>query len=104
MYVEYKGNELAGEGRIGLVELSKSKRSYKYDGKELLKVRDGYKYNCIDTETSERYWVSGPRRDGQDRLYGGIVYIDPDVREEYWTTIRNKPEDKSKSSFRCFAK
>jgi len=52
----------------------------------------GYKDNCFDTETGERYWVSGPKRDGTDRLYGGVVDIDEAARVEYWTVIRKQPE------------
>lgn len=39
----------------------------------------------------EDYWISGCKKDGNDRLYGERlpVYIDEDVREEYWTEIRN---------------
>jgi hypothetical protein len=92
MYVEYKGNGLDGPGRIGWVELSKSKRSYHYQGKRLQKTKGGYKYNCFDAETGEEYWVSGPKRDGTDKLYGGVVDIDDDAREEYWLNIRKKPE------------
>ena len=76
MYVENKRGGLTGQGRIGWVVLSKSKRSYFYDGRELLKVGNGYKYNCIDVGNGDTYWVSGPRKDGADHLYGGIVAID----------------------------
>ena len=99
MYIENKSDAPDGEGRIGLVELSKSKSSFKYKGKSLKKVR-GYKYNCICEETGEQYWVSGPKKNGQDKLYGGIVSIDDDVREEYWIGIRNLPQNKNKSSYR----
>jgi hypothetical protein len=50
--------------------------------------------------TGDEYWISGPRRDGLDRLYGKsalVVEIDDDVREEYLTEIRKKPEQSSKS-------
>lgn len=60
----------------------------------------GFKANYRETETGERYWISGPRRDGLDRLYGKsalVVEIDDDVREESWTEIRKKPEQKSKT-------
>ena len=50
MYIELKGDELEGPGRIGWVELSRSRRSYRYGDKLLQKVA-GYKYNCIDAET-----------------------------------------------------
>ena len=99
MYVEYKGDALAGPGRIGWVELSKARRSYRYGGK-LLQKCIGYKYNCFDSETGDRYWVSGPRRDGCDRLYGGVVEIDDDARVEYWTAIRQKPECSELVSFK----
>jgi hypothetical protein len=50
--------------------------------------------NYFDVETGEEYWISGPHRDGQDRLYGeGVpVEIDEDVRAEYWTEVRGLPE------------
>jgi len=59
----------------------------------------GYKTNHLDTENHEEYWISGPRRDGQDRLYVSNipVEIDEDVREEYWTEIRKKPELKNRA-------
>jgi hypothetical protein len=61
----------------------------------------GYKANYYDVETGERYWVSGPKRNGQDRLYGGLVEIDEDVREEYWTEIRREPERTHLRQYRC---
>jgi hypothetical protein len=54
--------------------------------------RSGYKYNCLEDGTGITYWVSGPKKRGGDRLYGGIVEIDADSRVEYWTKIRRKPE------------
>lgn len=97
MYIESKAGTLNGPARIGRVRFSKSKRSYFYDGREFLRTA-GYKYNCIDIENREEYWISGPRRDGQDRLYASNipVDIDEDVREEYWTVIRRKPDLKDR--------
>jgi hypothetical protein len=35
------------------------------------------------------YWISGPKKDGNDRLFGNApVVVDPDVAEEYWGKIR----------------
>jgi hypothetical protein len=99
MYVEFKGDGLSGPGRICWVEMSKSRRAYRYAGKLLQKCA-GYKYNCLDAETGEHYWVSGPKRDGTDRLYGGVVDIDDDARVEYWTSIRKKPECVELTSYR----
>jgi hypothetical protein len=46
----------------------------------------------------EKSWISGPHKDGEDRLYVSNIHveIDDDVREEYWTEIRNKPEFKAR--------
>jgi hypothetical protein len=94
MYIENKSVSLSGEARIGRVSFSKTMRTIYYDGKEFLKVKSGYKHNCIEVETGDEYWISGCHKDGADRLYGEKipVQIDDDVREEYWISIRNKPE------------
>lgn len=102
MYVENKGggeNGLDGAGRICWVEMSRSRGGYYFDGKLLHKTR-GYKYNCVDKETGEHYWVSGPKKNGEDKLYGGVVEIDEDAREEYWLKIRNRPESVHLKSYR----
>jgi hypothetical protein len=91
MYIESKGEGLVGPGRIGWVEMSRTARSYTYAGRRFLKVGSGYKYNCIEVETGEHYWISGPKKRGGDKLYGGIVEIDDDARVEYWTKIRGQP-------------
>ncbi len=99
MYVEVKSHGLSGAGRIGWVELTRTARSYRYQGKLLIKVR-GYKYNCIDAETGERYWVSGPRADGRDRLYPGFVAIDADAQQAYWTEVRKQPQNVASERYR----
>ena len=91
MYIENKSGRLDGDGRIGWVELSRTGRTLNYQGRHLVKTGSGYKYNCVDEETGDRYWVSGPRKDGADKLYGGLVQIDEDARVEYWTSIREQP-------------
>lgn len=103
MYVENKAGALDGEGRIGWVERSRTGRSYVYRGRRLLKTKSGYKYNCVDEETGDEYWVSGPHRDGADKLYGGVVQIDEDARVEYWTTIRDQPDRVAERSYRAGA-
>ena len=91
MYIEYKGGGLIGPARIGRVSFSKTGRTLYYGGKSFRSLKgDGFKENYYDVETGERYWISGPRKDGADRLYGERlpVEIDDDVREEYWRDIR----------------
>ena len=100
MYIESKGEGLNGPARIGRVTFNKTGRTlyYKHQSFQSLKGYS-FKANYRDTETGEEYWISGPRRDGLDRLYGksGLtVEIDDDVREEYWTEIRRKPALKSR--------
>lgn len=88
-------------GRIGRVRLSKTGRTLRYGDVELVSLNGrGYKANYIDPSNNEAYWVSGPRRDGQDTLYPGLVEIDDDVREEYWRTIRALPDSIAATSFR----
>ena len=53
-----------------------------------------YKWNHFDVKTGDKYWISGPRKDGQDRLYPQstqVVEVDEDVSEEYWAKIRGLP-------------
>jgi hypothetical protein len=91
MYIEDKSVGLDGPGRIGWVELSRTGRSYVYAGRRFLKA-NGYKWNCVDEQTGHAHWISGPRRDGADKLYGGRVEIDEDARRAYWLEIRGRPD------------
>ncbi|WP_394831103.1 hypothetical protein LVJ94_31785 [Pendulispora rubella] len=103
MYVENKGEGLEGRGRIGWVEFSRSGRTLYYEGHRLAKTGSGYKYNCIDEATGDAYWVSGPSKDGADRLYGGVVSVDDDARVEYWTTVRGLPARVADTEYRSNA-
>jgi hypothetical protein len=98
MYIESKAGGLNGPARIGRATFSKTGLSIYYKGKSFFRIQ-GFKANYRDQETFDEYWISGPRRDGKDRLYVSNipVEIDDDVREEYWTEIRKKPELKSRS-------
>jgi hypothetical protein len=95
MYIEYKGQGLTGEAKIGRVKLSKTGKSIHYNGKTFQTLSgSGFKANYFDVETGEHYWISGCKKDGSDRLYGERlpIYIDEDVRLEYWTEIRQRPD------------
>jgi hypothetical protein len=73
------------------VRYSKSGRSVFVEGLELLSCGGrGIRGNYIDIKTRDEYWVSGPRKNGEDRHWAGsgTVKIDPDVAEEYWRDIR----------------
>lgn len=79
MHLENKAEGLSGPARIGRVTFSKSCRSIHYGGRSFRSLRGaGYKANYVDVETGEHYWISGPRKDGADRLYGERVPVDID--------------------------
>lgn len=92
MYIEDKGGGLTGPARIGRVTFSRTGCTLYYRGRSFQSLKGGYKSNYFDTETGNRFWISGPKRDGSDRLYGERipVEIDEDIREEYWREIRGR--------------
>jgi hypothetical protein len=111
MYIEYKGggyefdkfgnqrlsyhDGLHGSARIGGVTFSRTGATLHYKNQSFQSLKgSGFKANYYDIDSGEKYWISGPRRDGTDRLYKSDwpVEIDEDVREEYWTKIRKRPE------------
>jgi hypothetical protein len=93
MYIEFKGEGLDGPARIGRVTFSNSGLSIYYNCKRFARLKGGYKANYYDVASGERYWISGCKKRGGDRLYaGGSIEIDEDTREEYWVEIRNRPD------------
>jgi len=105
MYIEYKGHDITGPGRIGRVSFSKSGRTLYYRDKVFKSLKGkGAKANYEDEKTGDWYWISGCKKSGEDTLYAGRVDIDEDVREEYWTRIRNKPELANQQSFKTSGK
>jgi hypothetical protein len=109
MYIEAKGGGIRGavEGaaRIGRVTFSKTGKTLYYRGRAFQPLKGrGFKANYFEEATREAYWISGCRKDGQDALYPLIVDIDDDVREEYWTAIREQPERVSETRFRSEGK
>jgi len=97
MYIENKSGGLrGGEARIGRITFSKSRSTIYYQGRAFKSLKGGYKANFFETTTGDEYWISGPKKNGEDRLYCERVpiEIDEDVREEYWTRVRGMPEKK----------
>jgi hypothetical protein len=100
MYIESKAEGLVGPARIGRVTFSKTGATIYYKDRSFQSLGGtGFKSNYFDVESRDEYWISGPRRDGDDRLYKSNipVEIDEDVREEYWIDIRKKPENRARS-------
>jgi hypothetical protein len=87
MYIERKDDGLDGPARIGRVTFSRS-----------------FKANYFEVATRTGYWISGCKKRGGDRLYPGLIEIDPDVLEEYWVEIRKLPDRKDQKLIRCKGK
>jgi hypothetical protein len=91
MYVECKGAGLEGPARVGRVYFSKTGKTLYYRGLRFRSLKGrGFKANYRELVSGDEYWISGPRRDRDDRLYGGSrgVHIDEDVRVEYQSYLR----------------
>ena len=103
MYLELKthpgGHDDRGPAWIGRVRFSKTGRTLYYRGTTLQRTKGPIGCgNFVDVDSDQAYWVSGPKRNGEDRHWnlGSPVNIDDDVREKYWTDIRKQPENINK--------
>mgnify|MGYP006902106588 CR=1 FL=1 len=100
-YIEEKTDGLRGKGRIARVGYSKTGKTIYWNGLTLVPCKGSpLKSNYYARETKQDYWVSSPARSGSDTLFPMEVFIDDDVREDYWSIIRGKPEQASLSSYR----
>jgi len=92
MYIEDKSGGLNGQCQIGRVTFSKTGATLRYDGQSFQSLKGyGFKANYFDVETGAQFWISGPRKDGADGLYGRITQpedVDADVADEYWRLVR----------------
>ena len=97
MYIERKAGALTGPGRIGRVSFNRTGRTLFYRDQVFRRiVGGGFKVNYIDETTGDDYWISGCKRNGDDRMYGSSepIEIDDDVRDEYWCEIRSRPDQR----------
>src|SRR5436309_895222 len=79
MYIENKAPGLTGPARIGRVTFSKRGSTIYYQGRAFQSLKGaGFKANYYDVETGEEYWISGPKKNGEDRLYGEAVPVEID--------------------------
>ena len=108
VYIEIKpqGGRGSGAGRIERVRFSKSGNVLYCRAFVLEKIRetDGIKANYVNIQTDEKYWVSGCKKRGDDRLQPGTIEIDDNAREEYWLQIRNMPECVEQTAIRSSGK
>lgn len=90
MYIENKSQGLEGAARIGRVFFSKTGKTLYYGELRFRSLKgSGFKSNYYEVSSGDEYWISGPRKDKNDRLYGGShgVEVDDDVKDEYLQLI-----------------
>ncbi len=93
MYLELKSGNDSGPAWIGRVRFSRTGKTIYYRGKRFQSLKGQGTYaNYYDVDTGNEYWISGCKKNGQDRhsCGSGVVVVDDDVREEYWKDIRGK--------------
>ena len=98
-YIELKsGFSHSGPAWIGKVIFSKSGQTIYFNNCALKKLKNpGIGANHFDIETGEEYWVSGIKRNGQDRHNsgGGKILIDKEITEEYINLVDSEILDKN---------
>lgn len=89
-YIELKsGFEDNGPAWIGYVTPSKTGRTFYFNGRALMKLkgqrRSEWGGNYCDMETGESFWVSGVKKNGEDRHWAGSgkIIIEAAALREY---------------------
>jgi hypothetical protein len=98
MYVELKsGFSDDGPAWIGKVKFSKSGQTVYFNDKGFKKI-SGISGNYMDIETGDEYWISGVKKNGEDRHWdgNGKIQIDRKVIDEYLMIIKQKNIDLKK--------
>lgn len=90
-YIELKsGFGDYGPAWIGMAEFSKSGRTIYFNGKALKNSNaQGIAGNYYDIENGDEYWVSGIKKNGNDRHWagGGKVMIDKKIVDLYLSLV-----------------
>lgn len=101
-YIELKsGHSDNGPAWIGYVKYSQTGRTIYFNGRGLMSLkgqrRGAMGGNYIDMETGEAFWVSGVKKNGEDRHWAGSgkVLVEAAAVPEYLRTIGAKGLDKS---------
>lgn len=86
-YIELKsGYSDDGPAWIGKVEFSKSGKTMYFNGKSLKGNGHG---ECYELESGDTYWVSGVKKNGQDRHRAGrgSIMVDRKIADEYLNMV-----------------
>lgn len=102
-YVELKsGYSDSGPAWIAYVTPSKTGRTVYFNGRALMKLK-GQRHgdsggNYVDIKTGESFWVSGVKKNGEDRHRAGSgkVLVEAAAKSDYLKAIGAKTLDKSR--------
>lgn len=99
-YIELKsGYGDSGPAWISEVELSKSGNTIYFNNMALKKLKKpGISGNHFNIETGAEYWISGIKKNGQDRHWAGNgkIFIDEDIVNDYLKLVDFDSIDKRK--------
>jgi hypothetical protein len=102
-YIELKsGHADNGPAWIGYVKYSQTGRTVYFNGRGLLRLKGQRRGesggNYVDMETGESFWVSGVKKNGEDRHWAGSgkVLVEAEAVPEYLRTVGAKTLDKSR--------
>jgi hypothetical protein len=84
-YIELKTGLGDSPAWIGRVTLSRSKTTVYFNGRALKRAKGGISGNYFDVESGDEYWVSGVKKNGQDRHWAGSgrVLVEASAVAEY---------------------
>ncbi|QKW18054.1 hypothetical protein HUT16_02330 [Kitasatospora sp. NA04385] len=86
MFVQLKsGHDIdRGPSWIGWVRFSRTWNTAYFRGRTLRRAGGLFDANFHDTDTGERFWLSGPKRDRTDTRYGPTrPEVEPDAADAY---------------------
>lgn len=102
-YIELKsGHSDNGPAWIAYVEQSKTRRTVYFNGRGLMKLKGQRRGagggNYVDMESGESFWVSGVKKNGEDRHWAGSgkVLVEAAAVSEYLQTIKAGKLDSSR--------
>lgn len=97
-YIELKsGYNDNGPAWIGKVKISRSGNTI-YFNNHAFERYNGISGNFIDVESGDEYWISGVKKNGEDRHWAGSgkIIIDSKVIPEYLEIVGDKEINKAK--------
>lgn len=102
-YIELKsGHSDNGPAWIAYVEQSNTRRTVYFNGRGLMKLKGQRRGagggNYVDMESGESFWVSGVKKNGEDRHWAGSgkVLVEASAVSEYLQTIKAGKLDSSR--------